>query len=275
MRSIHDRIGAVLRRKSLAVPLLKVRQTAHLSQTIRKYLRDAERYRRKMMRENLIYENPLSCEEDIKSFILEGQAKITFRDKVMYMENAMDAANGQKANYVLWCPEVFPADVRITWEFMPVREPGLCILFFAAMGRNGENPFSESLSRRTGEYPQYHHGDINAFHVSYFRRKEPDERKFHTCNLRKSYGFHLVAQGGDPIPDADEAGEFYRLEVVKKGKLVTFSVNELEVFRFEDDGQEYGPLLKGGCIGFRQLAPLVGAYRNLRVYSAEELPAEI
>lgn len=219
------------------------------------------------MAEKLIYDNPLSSEEDIKDFILEGQAKISFENDAMYMENALDAAGGQKANYVLWCPEIFPADVRITWEFKPVREPGLCILFFAAMGRGGESPFAEGLTARTGEYVQYHHGDINAFHVSYFRRKEPDERAFHTCNLRKSYGFHLVSQGGDPIPDAADAKEFYKLEVLKKQSLVTFSVNGLEVFRFEDDGVTYGPLLKGGCIGFRQLAPLRGAYRNLKVYA--------
>lgn len=217
--------------------------------------------------EKLIYENSLSHEADIQNFVLEGQAKITFQNDAMYMENALDAENGQKANYVLWCKEVFPAEIRITWEFQPIREPGLCILFFGAMGKNGENLFVDGLMRRTGEYPQYHHGDINAFHVSYFRRKEPDERAFHTCNLRKSYGFHLVAQGGDPIPDADEVKEFYHLEILKKKNLVVFSVNGLEVFRFEDDGETYGPQLGEGCIGFRQLAPFVGAYRNLKVYS--------
>lgn len=217
--------------------------------------------------EKLIYENSLSCEEDIKDFVLEGQAKITFQKNAMYMENALAAENGQKANYVFWCPVVFPAEIRITWEFQPIREPGLCILFFGAMGRSGEPLFEGNLMRRTGEYPQYHHGDINAFHVSYFRRKEPDERAFHTCNLRKSYGFHLVAQGGDPIPDADEAKEFYQLEVLKRKDLVAFYVNGLEIFRFEDDGETYGPRLAEGCIGFRQLAPLVGAYRNLKVYS--------
>lgn len=215
----------------------------------------------------LIYENPLAVQEDIKDFILEGQAKVFFRENAMYLENALDSENGQKANYVLWCPRVFPSRVRITWEFCPTREPGLAILFFAAMGRNGENPFSEQLAKRTGEYPQYHHGDINAFHVSYFRRKEPDERAFHTCNLRKSYGFHLVAQGGDPIPDVADAKEFYRLEVVKTEEGVHFSVNGLEVFSFEDDGTTYGERLGEGCIGFRQLAPMQGAYRNLRVYT--------
>lgn len=217
-------------------------------------------------KQDLIYENPMSCEADIASFVLEGNAKISFPEGALRMENAMDASLGQKANFVLWCPEEFPEDVYITWDFKPIKEPGLAILFFAAKGINGESAFSESLTKRTGEYVQYHHGDINAFHVSYFRRKEPDERAFHTCNLRKSYGFHLVAQGGDPIPDADEVTGSYKMAVLKKDNKVIFYVNDLEVFKFEDDGETYGPLLGGGAIGFRQLAPMVAEYSNLKVY---------
>ena len=214
-----------------------------------------------------IYTNPLSCPEDIRDFILEGQAVVSFPKGRMRLENALASQLGQKANYVLWCPVEFPADVCVEWDFQPIREPGLCILFFAAQGIHGEDLFDAALAPRTGEYPLYHHGDINAFHVSYFRRKEPDERAFHTCNLRKSYGFHLVAQGGDPIPDAVEATQPYRMALVKRGSEVAFYCNELELFRFADDGQTYGPLLGGGKIGFRQLAPLIGEYADLKVYA--------
>lgn len=215
----------------------------------------------------LIYENALSCEEDIQGFVLEGSANVSFPEGRLRLENALSAQEGQKANYVLWCPEEFPSDVRIEWSFRPLREPGLAILFFAAKGRGGEDIFDDSLTKRTGEYPQYHHGDINAFHVSYFRRKEPDERALHTCNLRKSYGFHLVAQGGDPIPDADECHQMYRIALEKKDNIVRFLVEEVEVFRFVDDGETYGSLLSGGRIGFRQLAPMIGEYADLKVYA--------
>lgn len=214
----------------------------------------------------LIYENPLSCEEDIKDFVLEGSAKLTFPEGKLRMENAISAQEGQKANYVLWCPKDFPSDVRIEWKFQPLKEPGLAILFFSAKGRKGGDIFDESLTKRTGEYVQYHHGDIDAFHVSYFRRKEPDERALHTCNLRKSYGFYLVSQGGDPIPDADDCAQMYKIALEKKGSLVRFLVEEVEVFRFEDDGETYGPLLKGGKIGFRQLAPMIAEYSDLKVF---------
>jgi hypothetical protein len=39
-------------------------------------------------------------------------------------------------------------------------------MFFAAKGRNGEDIFDENLTKRTGEYPQYHHGlDLKGFLV--------------------------------------------------------------------------------------------------------------
>jgi hypothetical protein len=215
----------------------------------------------------LIYENPLGSQEDIKGFVLEGSANISFPQGRLRLENALSAEEGQKANYVLWCPEDFPSDVRIEWKFRPLKEPGLAILFFSAKGRGGEDIFDSSLAKRTGEYVQYHHGDINAFHVSYFRRKEPDERALHTCNLRKSYGFYLVSQGGDPIPDADECNQMYRIALEKKENIVRFLVEEVEVFRYVDDGQTYGPLLSGGKIGFRQLAPMIAEYADLKVYA--------
>ena len=220
--------------------------------------------------EKLIYENPLSCEEDVKGFVLEGSAKITFPEGKMRMENAISAEAGQKANYVYWCDVVFPDNIKITWDFKPIKELGLAILFFAAKGRNGEDLFDPALQKRTGEYPLYHHGDINAFHVSYFRRKEADERAFHTCNLRKSYGFHLVTQGADPIPDAAECLEPYHMTVIKRQDKVEFLINDLPIFTFEDNGETYGPLLSGGRIGFRQLAPMIAEYSDLKVFELTE-----
>ena len=215
---------------------------------------------------SLLYENALSSPADLQEFILEGKANLSFPEGCLRLENAEDPAAGQKANYVLWCPEVFPADFLLEISFRPLREPGLAMLFFAASGHNGFDLFDSRLSPRTGEYVQYHHGDLDAFHLSFFRRKEPDERRFHTCNLRKSYGFHLVAQGADPIPDVRDADTPYTLTLLKDGPFVRFAVNDLEVLTYQDDGVTYGPLLSAGHIGLRQLAPMIGEYANLKVY---------
>jgi hypothetical protein len=214
---------------------------------------------------DVIYENALASPSDVEGFRLEGEAKVSFPNGRMRMENLRDPSEGQKSNFVYWCPEDLPADVAITWDFWPVREPGLCILFFSAKGMKGEELFDPSLAERTGEYQTYHHGDINAFHISYFRRRWPQERAFHTCNLRKSYGFHMVAQGADPLPDVADATPPYESRLIKCGAEIEFSINELPILTYRDDGETYGPLLGGGKIGFRQMAPLVGEYANLVV----------
>jgi hypothetical protein len=186
----------------------------------------------------------------------------------MRMENLRDPAEGQRANFVHWCPVDLPDGISISWDFWPIREPGLCVFFFAARGRGGEDVLDPALAPRTGEYAQYHHGDIDALHISYFRHWAPEERAFHTCNLRKSHGFHMVAQGADPLPSVPEAQPPYHLELVKLDAEVALSVNELTVLRWHDDGVAYGPVLGGGKIGFRQMAPLIAEYANLRVQHA-------
>ena len=221
----------------------------------------------KQMKKQMIYYNPLAAEKDVSGFRLEGEASVSFPNGAMRMENMLDPEEGQASNFVFWCPETFPADIAVAWDFRPIREPGLCMLFFAATGRQGEDLFAPHLGERTGPYEHYHSGDINALHVSYFRRRYPEERAFHTCNLRKSRGAHLVCQGADPIPDVKDADGFYRMELIKQGADIAFSVNGLTVLRWTDDGSTYGPRLGGGKIGFRQMAPLVGEYANLTVYA--------
>ncbi len=222
----------------------------------------------------LIYENPLSCPSDVEGFRMEGDGAVSFPRGRMRMEGTRDPEEGQKANIVHWCPQPLPDHIAITWDFYPIHEPGLCILFFAAKGRNGENVLDPKLAERSGPYDQYHHGDINALHVSYFRRKHPNERAFTTCNLRKSYGFHLVAQGADPIPSIPDVAPPYKVELIKAGPHVRFSIGTgkksmLPLFHWVDDGESYGEVLADGQIGFRQMTPMIAEYANLKVHAVE------
>ena len=224
-------------------------------------------------RKALIYDNPLNKQEDLDKFRIEGVANTTIVDGMLQIENVLepdykDDKVQQKANIVYWCPEEFPENILVEWNFIPVREPGLCIFFFAAKGRNGEDVFDSSLNPRRGLYEQYHHGDINAFHAAYFRRHS-QERAFNVCNLRKSYGFHLVAQGADPIPTVKDCVGSYKIAVVKFKGIVQFFINDLLIYTYEDDGTTYGPVLGGGKIGFRQMAPMIARYGNLKVYELE------
>lgn len=214
----------------------------------------------------VIYENPLCCESDIEGFVREGDLKVSFENGCMQLESVRDPNEGQAANYLFWCPEVFPDHIKIEWKFHPLNEPGLAMMFFSALSKNGNSIFEPGLAERRGEYPQYNHGDINTYHLAYFRRRMADERLFHTCNLRKSYGAHLVAQGGDPIPEAIEAKVFYNLCIVKDGPDIEFYINDLKVLSYHDDG-EFGPHLGEGYIGFRQMSPLKAEYKDFRVTS--------
>lgn len=220
-------------------------------------------------RGELLYENALAGAKDVADWIAEGQPVMSFPQGCMRLENGLSPEAGQAANYLFWCPQVFPADICVSWTFKPLREPGLAMFWIAAVGREGKDLFDPSLARRTGEYRQYHSGDINAYHISYFRRKNPDERRFTTCNMRKSHGFHLVCQGADPLPSVAEVDQPYRLQVVKLGPTVQFSIDNLRIFTFTDDGETYGPVLGGGRIGFRQMAPLIAEYADLKVHAVK------
>lgn len=215
----------------------------------------------------ILYENPLSCEEDVKDFVLEGEAYRSFPRKRLRLENKLSPSEDQKANYVFWCPEDFEGDFALQWRFWPIKEPGLAIIFFCAKGQKGEDIFGPSLDKRNGPYGQYHHGDINAYHVGYFRRRYEVERHLNVINLRKSYGGHLIATGADPIPSVPDAkDEGYRITVIKCGGEISFYVDELLIWTYEDDGETYGPVLNEGKIGFRQMAPLIAEYADLKVY---------
>ncbi len=214
----------------------------------------------------IIYENALACEADVAGFIREGKPLISFPTGALRLENGIDAAAGQAANYLFWCPEKFPADIAVSWTFRPIREPGLAMFWIGADGRDGKDLFDSSLAQRDGNYRQYHSGDMNAYHASYFRRKNVEhERTFHTCNLRKSHGFHLVAQGADPLPSVLDVINPYKIEVIKCGGWFRFSINELCSYEWFDDGKDFGPVLGEGYIGFRQMAPLIAEYSELQV----------
>jgi len=59
------------------------------------------------------------------------------------------------------------------------------------------------------------------------------------------------------------------VQVMKCEDHVIFTINDLQIFDWIDDGETYGPRLGGGKIGFRQMAPLIGEYANLVVQRVE------
>ena len=218
------------------------------------------------MEPRLLYSNPLASRSDVEGFTLEGSAHVTFEDGRMVLENARPPEDGQAANYLFWCPEVFPADVEISWEFQALREPGLCVFFFSAKGLHGGEEvslFDPRLAKREGIYNQYIRSDVSALQVSYFRRRFLDEQRLHVSVLRQAPGFILLDRQADPLPSADTMTESYQIRLRRKGRHVQFFIEDITVIDWV--APEGMTLPAGGRLGFRQMAPLKGAYSNLKV----------
>ncbi|KAF2713461.1 DUF1961-domain-containing protein [Pleomassaria siparia CBS 279.74] len=213
--------------------------------------------------QTLLYRNTFNSSASISTWIAEGPLTANVSNNTL----TLAGAGNSNDYFVYWLPEVFPDRIRVTWDFSPIAEPGLAMFFFGAQSVTGGSIFDPSLKPRNGSYAQYHSSDIRTLHASYFRRSLPSERNFHVANLRKSPGFHLVSQGADPIPSVEDVqDQYYKIEVVKDKRNVTFSVNGLLLFSFDDTKTDTGPVVTEGRIAFRQLQPLVGRYRNLEVW---------
>ena len=80
----------------------------------------------------------------------------------------------------------------------------------------------------------------------------------------------MAAQGGDPIPELPYCQPPYSMRIIKEDNIVKFEINDVLIFTYIDDGITYGKILNGGKIGFRQMAPMVAEYSNLRVYTKQK-----
>jgi hypothetical protein len=214
-----------------------------------------------------IYFNPLRTDQDLHGFQLEGSALVQATAQGMRLKNSLSPTLGQESNFVLWCPEVFPDQIEIRWNFSPLAEPGLCVMFFAAQGLlQGQFVplFDERLAKRKGEYDQYTKSDVSALQIAYFRRRYPSERAFHECVLRRAPGFQLLVRGADPIPNVEDATPPYKMRIVKRARVVEFFINDLSIFKGVDNSPH--PTAGSGHIGFRQMAPLEAVYSDLEVF---------
>ncbi len=227
---------------------------------------------------DVLYENPLSCPDDIKDWVIESKIKghpaITFPHGRMQMES--------DCHFLLWCPKDFPDNIAVSWEFQPRNDKGLAMFWTAVTGANGKDLFDPSLQKRDGDYSDYRKGDINALHVAYFRRNAAPpgrgpmgEINFQICSLRKTTindNGPVMKRAADPIPCARDAIEPYRMQVIKHGRHFRFSINDFIIIDWIDTGDE-DTVLRGGKIGFRQMRGLIGDYATLTVRRVTKVTA--
>jgi len=217
-----------------------------------------------------IYENPLASPEDVQDWVAEcdyeGRPIITSSPK----NEGMLRLYSDHHHFLLWCPKDFPDNIAVSWDFQPIAkvdERGLAMFWFAATGKDGKDLFDPDLQERDGDYNDYRKGDINALHAAYFRRNR-GESPFQVISMRKSMVDNngpRVIMAPDPLPAPRYADNPYRIQVVKHGPYVRFSINGLKIFEWKDTG-EHGAVLEGGKIGFRQMRGLIADYANLKVH---------
>src|SRR5690606_35596727 len=144
---------------------------------------------------------------------------------------------GDRRNHlVAWLRKEVPADFMLEFSFRPRdRDEGLAIVFFNTRGRGGEGIFDSSLSPRDGTFPQYHSGDLNGYHISYWAGDRD------TSHVRKNHGFHLVAKGADLIRTG-EPDAFQTVRIYKRGGQIRLMVDDEVALAYNDDGTTFGPV---------------------------------
>ena len=190
---------------------------------------------------------------------MEGVGETKFSNGWMQMFSPDEAAH-----HVYWCPVELPASFVAEWEVRNKHpEAGLCIVFFAATGKNGQDVFSSELKPRNGIFKQYTKGDVNNYHISYYANTPSQKHRPYT-HLRKNSGFHKVQVGKAGILHYSE--KTHRVRLVKNIGRIQMYIDGALIIDWLDDGKQHGPILGAGKIGFRQMKWTRFEYRNLRIW---------
>jgi len=218
--------------------------------------------------EHPLYETSFDAPAALKDWRLEGGQRMSVAggNLVLESDRLSTKSEGAANHLVCWLRREMPGDFLLEFSVCPEdRKRGLNIVFFNARGLHGENIFEPPIRPRDGEFHQYHSGDINNYHISYWAGGRG------TANLRKNKGFHLVAVGRDLIEGA-KPGAFQVVRVYKRGGRIVLTVDDIVALSCEDDGRTYGPVhTDSGWIGLRQMAHTQRCeYGYVKVYGLKQ-----
>ncbi len=215
-------------------------------------------------RDHPVYRTSFDDPRELDHWLLEGGRRMTIEAGHLVLESETVSQKSESAanHLVCWLRQEIPANFYLEFTFRPAnRQRGLAIVFFNARGLNGQSVFDPSLQPRSGMFSQYHSGDLNNYHISYWAGGRG------TANLRKNKGFHLVSDGPDLVAPAP-ADAFQTIGICKSGNRIQLFVDGRKSIDWQDDGQTYGPVhTHSGWIGLRQMAHTHRAeYGRLAVY---------
>lgn len=212
---------------------------------------------------SLLYENAMASKADQANWVMEGPGKTKYKDGWMHMYSPEE-----EWHHVYWCPEDFPESFIAEWELQNLEtDKGLVITFFGATDTNGQDIFNSDLPKRDGTFSHYTKSALNTYHISYYANnpKRPDRGDSH---VRKNKGFHLTHYGLEGIPTYST--EIHQVQLIKDGAHIMMIIDGRKILDWTDDGEEYGAVLGGGKIGFRQMQWTHFRYRNFRVWEIQE-----
>ena len=210
-----------------------------------------------------IYTTEFDSPGILQDWSLEGGQSISIENGRLLLKSEGINTKPAKGNHlVAWLDVEVPGSFYLEFDFRPKdKQQGLTIVFFNTRGVNGESIFDPELTARDGTFTQYHSGDLNGYHLSYWS----GARK--ASNLRKNRGFTLIANGEDPIAN-DQTDKFHRIGIYKKDGLIRYYVDGELALEHLDDPSNDGPAWNhSGWIGLRQMDHTHWAeYERLAVY---------
>jgi hypothetical protein len=211
-----------------------------------------------------VYTATFDNDDALADWKLEGGKRVSIADGKLVLEN--DSGGPESAasdgHLVCWLTKEMPADFLLEFKVRPVdRRKGLNIVFFNARGLHGKSIFDPALKPRSGIFAQYHSGDLNNYHISYWAGERGH------ANVRKNAGFHLVATGNDLVVPAP-ADSFQTIRLYKRSGAIRLMVEDVIAVAFDDDGKTYGPVwTHSGWIGLRQMAHTIRCeYDDLKIF---------
>ncbi len=212
--------------------------------------------------DKLVYQSSMASASSIKDWTMEGPGRLRFSDGWMNMDSPE-----KEMHHVLWCPEMAPESFAAQWEMQNRNlEAGLCIVFFAATGLDGQDVMDPSLPDRDGTFSQYNDQALQNYHISYYAHN-PKLPARAMARLRKNPGKNIVSEGPPGIVVSSD--KIHTVTLIKEGSRIRLFVDQNAIIDWVDDAKVNGAPLGSGKIALRQMQWTHFRYRNFKLWSIQ------
>jgi hypothetical protein len=204
--------------------------------------------------------------EGMARWWVEGGERTWVQDGSLFMK--ADPEKKEEGHVATaWLRRELPADVRVAFDAQVISSSlgvNNINLFLHYSDPEGSPLYETRESRRSAAYPLYHqlNGYIFTFLVDGSEDKVvlPDGQRPARIRIRRCPGFELMAE---TYAYHNRAGRTYRVEVVKRGGDLVFSVDGNELLRTKDANPH-----QGGLLGLRTYRTYL-RWSNLEITSLE------